>query len=94
MVNQKIKDVDLKKLKAAKKILAIIEIFGFTEEDLENIPHISQMKYEIENLKNEVHTLKKYIGNKSHNEENGAKKPKDDLRPFAKKIEEYYPNGR
>lgn len=51
MVTQKIKDIDLKKLKSAKGVMAVLELLGITEEDLLLLKDIPAMKTELEELR-------------------------------------------
>ena len=51
MVTQKIKDIDLKKLKSAKGVMAVLELLGIAEEDLLLLKDIPAMKTELEELR-------------------------------------------
>ena len=51
MVTQKIKDIDLKKLKSAKGVMAVLELLGIAEEDLLLLKDIPAMKAELAELR-------------------------------------------
>lgn len=58
MVTQSIKDIDIKKLKKAKGVMAVLELLGITEEDLLLLKKIPDLREENRQLKDEIASLK------------------------------------
>ena len=57
MVVQHIKDIDIKKLKQAKAVLAVLELLGLTENDLlllKDVPAMQARIIELEEFKEQV----------------------------------------
>lgn len=75
MVNQKIKDIDPKKLKHAKGAIALLELLGITEEDLVLLKDIPAMKTELEELRTFKTEVLRTISTQSSN----TKKPLADV---------------
>ena len=51
MVVQKIKDIDVKKLKSAQGVMAVFELLGITEDDLLLLKKIPAMEAELAELR-------------------------------------------
>lgn len=51
MVVQKIKDIDIKKMKSAKGVMAVLELLGISEDDLLLLKEIPAMRKELEELR-------------------------------------------
>lgn len=81
MVTQKIKDIDLKKLKSAKGVMAVLELLGIAEEDLLLLKDIPAMKAELEELREFKAKTERTLDTKATN--TGSK-------PIAKVISDVY----
>ena len=90
MVAQKIKDIDIKKLKSAKGVMAVFELLGITEDDLLLIKDIPQMRKELEELRDFKAKTERTLENKAENVGKKAlsesisdvfKKPSKEFRP-------------
>lgn len=51
MVVQKLKDLDIEKVKMAKEVMAILEVLGIDEDDLLLLKEMPAMKAELEELR-------------------------------------------
>ena len=51
MVVQKIKDIDIKKMKSAKGVMAVLELLGISEDDLLLLKEIPAMREELKELR-------------------------------------------
>lgn len=81
MVVQRIKDIDVKKLKSAKGVMAVMELLGISEEDLILIKEIPAMKSELEELREfKAKTLRTLEG----------KAENIDVKPVSQTIKDVY----
>lgn len=93
MVVQKIKDIDVKKIKEAKGVLAILELLGLTEDDLLLLKEIPAIKEELAELRE----FKESVIRVQRAESAGkvTKSVQDQIRDaFKSKVEEFNPNGK
>lgn len=60
MVRMPIKQIDIKKMKMAKQVLAVFEILGIDEKDLDNLVAIETLRYEINELKSQIKELQEF----------------------------------
>lgn len=60
MVGQKIKEISIRKLLRAKKVLAVFEILGISEDDLKQIKEIPALKEELAKLRKENVELREF----------------------------------
>ena len=67
MVTQKISEIDVKKLKSAKGVMAVLELLGLSEEDLLLLKEIPAMKAEIKELREFKEKTLRTIDNKNEN---------------------------
>lgn len=92
MVVQKIKDIDVKKMKSAKGVMAVLELLGISEDDLLLLKEIPAMKEELKELKEFKAKMERTIETKS---ENVGKKPvskivSDVYNPKTKEFNPHY----
>lgn len=93
MVSQKIKDISPKGLKAAKAVMAVLELLGLDEDDLMALKEIPTMKAEIDGLKKENESLRKAVlASQDPYREKSVSQQLTEL--FAGKTEEFRPDGR
>ena len=67
MVVQKIKDIDIKKMKSAKGVMAVLELLGISEDDLILLKQIPAMRKELEELREFKEKTERTIEVKSEN---------------------------
>lgn len=93
MVSQKIRDISPKGLRAAKGVMATLELLGLDEDDLLLLKEIPAMRGEIEALKEENEALKKAVmaAQEPRKEKTLAQQMSE---MFAGKTEEFRPDGR
>ena len=72
MVVQKIIDIDVKKMKHAKGVMAVLELLGISEEDLLLLKEIPAMKEELAELREFKSNVLRTLSNQTSNDE---KKP-------------------
>ena len=60
MVRLPIKEIDIKKMKMAKEVLAVLEILGIGENDLDNLVEIRTLREEINNLNARIKQLEEF----------------------------------
>lgn len=93
MVTQKIKDIDPRKIKEAKPVMAALELLGLDESDLLLLKEIPQMKAELAELRlfreSQIRAMRA-------EGQSRAEKPLSQQMSemFSQKTEEFYPDGR
>lgn len=96
MVTQKIKELDPKKLKQAQKVLAIFELMGIKEEDLDNIRQIPAIIKSVNDMANTLASVVKILKNETSG---GMTNGKDSIqkrihKQFGDKTEGFFVNGK
>lgn len=101
MVRLPIKEIDIKKMKMAKEVLAVLEILGIGEDDLDNLVEIRTLREEINNLNARIKQLEEFKERtiKSEKAEATGGKITNSYSEAIKKsykggVEEYNLNGR
>lgn len=102
MVRQPIKDLDVKKVKMAKQVLAVFEILGIKEADLDNLVNLpnelNALREENKALKGritELEEFKKTVERTAKNEAKGGTSVGEEVKKaFIGKVEEFNPYGR
>ena len=91
MVVQKIKEIDVKKIKQAQGVMAVFELLGITEEDLVLLKEIPTMKAELEELREFKTQVLNTITNKNEAKKSASEvimqaygKPPKEFNPYAK----------
>lgn len=91
MVTQKISDIDVKKLKHAKGVMAVLELLGLTEEDLLLLKEIPNMKAELEELREFKAKVNRTLDNKVDNA--NVKTPSELIKDsFNSPVKEFNPH--
>ena len=101
MVRVPIKQIDVKKIKMAKNVLAVFEVLGIGEQDLDNLLTIEILFNEMNELKKRVAELEEFKEKTIKAEKleaSGAKTTnaysESIKNAFTKKTEEFNLNGR
>lgn len=95
MVRVPIKEIDTKKVKMAKQVLAVFELLGISEEDLDNILSLKTLDDTLLEIKLKLNELTEKVEKLQRTAiaEESAKITKDINRAFKSGVEEYRLNG-
>lgn len=98
MVRQPLREIDVRKLKKAKEVLAFLEVLGIQEKDLDNLVDLPALLERINVLEKRVEELEEFkttVIRTSKNEVKGEKSVGEVMKEaFSKGVEEFNPYGR
>ena len=94
MVVTKTTEIDIRKVRQAKKVMAALELLGITEEDLLAIKAIPQMRAELDELREYRDRAQRTEANEAKAKADGAKSIGDAMREaFKQGTEEFRPDA-
>lgn len=94
MVVTKTTEIDIRKVRQAKKVMAALELLGITEEDLLAIKAIPQMRAELDELREFRDRAQRTEANEAKARQDGAKSINDAIREaFKQGTEEFRPDA-
>lgn len=99
MVRQSLKDIDVKKIKMAKDVLAVFEVLGVDEDLIDEIISLVNRVNELEKEVSELTEFKDSVLRTQKNEASGGTESKEKLsdiiqKNFDGKVEEFNPYGK